>query len=92
MLFHIVVMISLVVSIVNAVGRIDVRTRYCHDNIVTTINNDYFVVSTSYSPSLNCFGNKLYTVLISLAELFDMAWFETSHMITSIPGVHTQYQ
>ena len=85
-------MISLVVSIANDVGRIDVGTRYCQNNIVNTVNNDYFVVSTSYSPSLNCFGNKLYTVLISLAELFDRAWFETSHMITSIPVVHTQHQ
>ena len=85
-------MISLVVSIVNAVRRIGMQTRHCHDNIVTTINNDYFVVSTSYSPSLNCFGNKLYTVLISLAELFDREWFKTSYMITSIPGVHTQHQ
>ena len=84
MLFHIVVMISLVVSVVNAVGRIDMRTRYCHDNIVTTINNDYVVVSTSYSPSLNCFGNELYTVLISLAEFFDRAWVKTSHRKTLI--------
>ena len=57
---------------------------------LTTVSNDYFVVSTLLFTSLNRFRNKLDTVLMSLAELFDRAWFETSHRIALLPQ-YTQY-